>query len=219
MDNRRKATMWIVKVAMLSAVAAILMFLEMPVPLVPPFLKFDFSDIPALLAGFSLGPLAGVAVMFVKNIIHALTSWSFFVGELANFLIGVSFVLPAAIIYKRNKNKKSAVLGMIAGGIIMTVFAGLLNYFLLIPLYTKVLGYTIEEIIAWSSSANKGIIDLKSLIIIGITPFNVFKAFINILVTTLIYKKLSPLLHEKKDRNTTDADTSDDSPGNTGVQK
>lgn len=194
-DNRKK-TMWIVKVAMLSAVATLLMFLEIPIPFMPPFLRMDFSDIPALLAGFSLGPLAGVAVLFIKNAVHALTSWSFLVGELANFIIGISFVLPAALIYQRRKNKKSAVLGMVTGGAVMTLIAGALNAFLLIPLYATVLDFPVEAIVSMSGEVNPLIKDLKTLIFIGITPFNILKAFLNTLVTALIYKPLSPLLHK-----------------------
>ncbi|HRX41890.1 MAG TPA: ECF transporter S component [Clostridia bacterium] len=196
MNIKNNRVNWIAKVGMLSAVSAILMFLEIPVPLVPPFLKFDFSDLPALIAGFAFGPMAGVAVLLVKNIIHALASWSFLVGELANFLIGISFVLPAALVYKSGKTKSRAIIGMITGGITMVVIAGLLNYFVLIPMYTRVLGYTMEDIVAWSSTANRHIVDLRSLVIIGITPFNVFKVLVNTIITALIYKKLSPFLHQ-----------------------
>ncbi|MBN2557208.1 MAG: ECF transporter S component [Clostridia bacterium] len=195
MNDKKIATSWLVKVAMLSAVASVLMFLEMTIPFVPPFLKLDFSDIPALLAGFSLGPLAGAAVVLIKNLVHALTSWSFLVGELANFLIGISFVLPAAFIYRKHKNKKNAIIGMAVGGATMTVAAGLLNYFILIPLYATVLNFPVEAIIGMSNEVNKYIVDLKTLVLIGITPFNIFKAFVNILITALIYKRLSPLLH------------------------
>ena len=198
MKEKRITTSWIVKVAMLSAVASILMFLEIPIPLMPPFLKLDFSDIPALLAGFSLGPIAGVAVLLIKNMVHALSSWSFLVGELANFTIGVSFVLPAAIIYQKHKNKKSAIIGMTAGGLSMVVFAGLINYFVLIPLYATVLNIPVEVIVGMSNEVNGLIVDLKTLILIGITPFNIIKAFVNILITALIYKRLSPILHLDK---------------------
>jgi len=198
MNIKNDRVNWVAKVGMLSAVSAILMFLEIPVPFVPPFLKFDFSDLPALIAGFAFGPLAGVAVLFVKNIIHAIASWSFLVGELANFLIGVSFVLPAALIYRGRKTKARAVTGMIAGGVSMVIIAGLLNYFVLLPMYTKVLGFTMEEIVAWSSTANKHIVDLRSLVVIGITPFNIFKVLVNIVLTALIYKKISHLLHPRE---------------------
>ena len=198
-----KKTMWIVKVAMLSAVASLLMFLEIQIPFMPPFLKLDFSDIPALLAGFSLGPLAGVAVLFIKNAVHAMASWSFLVGELANFIIGVSFVLPAALIYRHKKNKKSAVIGMAAGGITMTLIAGFLNAFVLIPLYATVLKFPVEAIIDMSNKVNPLIKDLKTLIFIGITPFNLLKAFLNTLVAAFIYKPLSPLLHKNFSKSIT----------------
>ncbi|MCK5758422.1 MAG: ECF transporter S component [Clostridiales bacterium] len=202
MDTSKK-TMWIVKVAMLSAVASLLMFLEIQIPFMPPFLKLDFSDIPALLAGFSLGPLAGVAVLFIKNAVHAMASWSFLVGELANFIIGVSFVLPAALIYRHKKNKKSAVIGMAAGGITMTLIAGFLNAFVLIPLYATVLKFPVEAIIDMSNKVNPLIKDLKTLIFIGITPFNLLKAFLNTLVAAFIYKPLSPLLHKNFSKSIT----------------
>lgn len=197
MDKRREKTLWIVKVAMLSAAAAVLMFLEIPIPLVPPFLRMDFSDIPALLAAFSLGPLAGFAVLLVKNLVHALASWSFLVGELANFTIGLCFVMPAAFIYKRHKDKKSAIVGMTVGGLTMTAVAGLLNAFVLIPLYAIVLNFPVEAIINMSKEVNPLITNLPTLILIGITPFNLLKAFLNTLVTAFIYKPLSPLLHKK----------------------
>lgn len=197
MNGTREKTLWLVKVAMLSAVAAVLMFIEIPLPFMPPFLKMDFSDIPALLAGFSLGPLAGIAVLLIKNLIHALASWSFLVGELANFTIGLCFVLPAALIYKSRKNKKSAIIGMSVGGLTMTIAAGVLNAFVLIPLYASVLEFPVEAIIGMSRELNPLIKDLATLIFIGILPFNLIKAFLNTLVTALIYKPLSPLLHRK----------------------
>lgn len=196
MENGSKKTKWLVKVAMLSAVAAILMYLEVPIPFVPPFLRLDFSDIPALLAGFSLGPLAGLIVLLIKNMVHALASWSFLVGELANFLFGAAFVIPAAVIYQKHKNKKSAIIGMTVGSIAMTLTAGLLNAFVLIPLYATVLNFPLDAIIGMSSEVNPMITDLKTLIFIGITPFNLLKAFLNTLITALIYKPLSPFLHK-----------------------
>lgn len=201
MNLKNNRVNWIAKVGMLSAIASILMFLEIPLPFVPPFLKLDFSDIPALIAGFAFGPLAAFFVILIKNIVHALASWSFLVGELANFLIGLSFVLPAAFIYKGGKTKSRAIAGMIVGGVVMVIVAGFLNYFVLLPLYTKVLGFTVEEIVAMSSTANKGIVDLRSLVVIGITPFNAFKVFVNVLITSLLYKKLSPLLHPKNKKD------------------
>lgn len=197
MTDNSNRTSWIVRVALLTAVSSVMMFLEMSVPFMPPFLKFDFSDIPSLLAGFSMGPLAGVTVVILKNLVHAITSWSFLVGEFANTLIGIAFVLPAAIIYKRNKCKKNAIIGMIVGSLIMTILAALMNYFLLIPLYATVLGFPVEAIIEMSNSVNPMIVDLKTLILIGVTPFNLFKAIINTIITAIVYKKLSPILHAK----------------------
>lgn len=197
--TRRIRTDWLAKVAMLGAIGGILMFLELTIPFVPPFLKLDFSDIPAFLAGFALGPTAGIAVVFIRNMIHFLFgTWSRGVGELANFIIGVSFVLPASLIYARRKNKKNAMIGMIIGVLTMTAFAALANYFFLIPFYAVILGIPVGAIVEMSTAINVAIVDLKTLVIWGITPFNLFKGAMNILIMLLIYKRLSPILHYRR---------------------
>ena len=117
--------------AMLGAVATVLMFLEFPIPfLIPPFVKLDFSELPALLASFSLGPVSGVAVCLIKNLVCCLRSSTGCVGELANFLIGICLVVPAGIIYRRKKSRKTALWGALLSTVIMAAISIPINYFI-----------------------------------------------------------------------------------------
>jgi riboflavin transporter len=188
----------LIKISLLGAIAFILMLLEFPIPGFPPFLKLDFSDLPALIGGFALGPVAGVTVELIKNVLnlimHGTTTGG--IGELANLLVGGVFVYVASLIYHKNKTKKSAVVGLIAGTIAMTVVAGVFNYYVLIPLYAKLFG-GLENVIGAAAAANKAITSLGTLIVIGITPFNILKGVVVSTITLAIYKKVSPLIHKE----------------------
>lgn len=187
---------WIAKSGILAAAAIVLMFLEMPLPLMPVFLKFDFSEVPVLLAAFALGPISAVIVELIKNLVHLPFTQSGGVGEVANFFIGSAFVVPAAILYRRHKSKSGAIVGMVIGTLIMTLFASVVNYYVMIPFYIKVVGFPLEVIIGMSKEAgNKMVIDLKTLIVFVFVPFNLFKGFIVSLIVGLIYKRISRFLH------------------------
>lgn len=190
-------TKWLVKVGMLSAVAFLLQLLEFPLGIFPAFLQIDFSDVPALLAGFSLGPAAGVVVELIKNILHLIlkNSGTGGVGELANFLIGSAIVIPAALIYKRKHSRKMAIYGLVTGTLVMTLVGVLANLYILIPFYSTAFGMPIEAIVAMGSEVNAAVVDLQTLVLYGIVPFNLLKGIIVSLVTVLIYKRLSPILH------------------------
>ncbi len=164
--------------AIMSAMAAVLMFIEFPLPFLPQFLKMDPSDLPAVIIAFSAGPVWGVAVELVKNLFHMSVSATGYVGEAANFLVGASFVLTAGLIYKKNHTRKGAVMALAMGTVCMTVFGILTNYFILLPFYN------IKEPAA-----------KLSLILYGITPFNAIKGVIISIITLFIYKPLSPILH------------------------
>ncbi|MBN2853352.1 MAG: ECF transporter S component [Clostridia bacterium] len=191
---------YLTRVAILAAIASILMYLEFPIPFLPPFLKIDLSDFPALVATFSLGPIAGIIVELIKNLVHLVASSSAFVGELANFIIGASFVGTAGLIYKFKKTKTNAAIAMTSGVIVMSVIAVFVNIYILIPLYARAFGMDINAIVAMSQSANKNIVDLKTLIILGITPFNIIKGTLISVITLLSYKKLSGYFHFKKSK-------------------
>ncbi|SHJ59257.1 ECF transporter S component [Paramaledivibacter caminithermalis] len=186
----------LVKISLLSVISYILMLIDPPIPFFPGFLKMDLSDMPALIGTFALGPIAGVIIEFIKNLLHLITRTSTGgVGEFANFLIGSSLIIPSGIFYAKNRKKSTALLGMLLGTILMAIVGGLANYYILIPFYAKVM--PLDKIIAWSASANAAIKDLKTLIIYAIVPFNLLKGIIISIFTILIYKKISHLLIRK----------------------
>jgi riboflavin transporter FmnP len=197
MKNKKLNTL--VKISLLSAMAFILMFLEVRLPLFPDFLKLDISDIPALLGAFALGPVEGVVIELMKNILHGFIkgSTSMWVGELANFLIGSAFVFIAGLVYKRNKTKKTAIQGILFGIIAMTVIASVFNYFVLIPFYATLFGMKVKDLIAMAAKANSRITDLKAYIVWAVVPFNLLKGIIIAVVTVPLYKKVSPIFHKE----------------------
>jgi riboflavin transporter FmnP len=197
----KQRTNWIAKSGILAAVAIVLMYLQFPLPFMPSFLQFDFSEVPVLLAAFALGPVSAVIVELIKNLAHLPATQTGGVGELANFLIGCAFVVPASIIYRMNKCKKMAVTAMLSGTLFMTLFASMLNYFFMIPFYVKVMGFPLEAIIGMTAGAGNTLVsDLKTLIVFVFVPFNLFKGIIVSLIVAIIYKRLSSILH-KGDNN------------------
>lgn len=195
MNNKSRYT---IKIALLSAIAFILMLFQFPLPIFPGFLQIDFSDLPALLGAFALGPFAGMVIEALKNLLHALIKGTQTggVGELSNFIVGSALVVPAGFVYLKQKTKKGAVKGLVVGVLSMAVIASLSNYFLVLPLYQKVLGMPLEIIVESSSKVNSAIVDLRSLIIYGIMPFNLVKGTATAIVTILLYKRLSWLLRK-----------------------
>lgn len=193
---------YLVKVAMLAALASVLMLFELIIPLTPSFLKLDFSGVVVLLGGFSLGPVAAVFIELVKNLVHVTSSITGGIGELASFIIGCSFALPAALIYKKRKTIKGAVIGLIVGSLSMVVVAALANYFVLIPLYVEIFAnqfnitgaQSLDKIVQMGN--NGWIKDLPSLILFGVVPFNLFKVTVISILTFFTYKKVSPILHK-----------------------
>ena len=187
----------LVKTAVLSAIAFILMYLEFPLPIVPPWLKMDFSDLPAIIAGFAVSPLSGVFVQLIKVLLFTVThgTTSGFVGELGNFLMGVALVLPSALLYKKHHNKKSAVIAMIVGILTMTVASGLVNYFLLIPAYSKMM--PLEAIIGACSAIVPAVDSVLGYCLVFAMPFTFMKSLIDCIIIFFSYKKLSPVLHKQ----------------------
>ncbi len=145
-----------------------------------------------------MGPIAGMIIEAVKNLLHALIrgTQTGGVGELSNFIVGSALAVPAGLVYLRQKTKKGAVKGLVVGVLAMAVVASFSNYFLVLPLYQKVLGMPLEVIVESSSKVNSAIVDLRSLIIYGILPFNLVKGTAVSIVTALLYKRLSWLLRK-----------------------
>ncbi len=197
MDNQKKRGSLLkvnvmTKVAILSVIAFLIMYIEFPIVFFPAFLKIDLSDLPALIAGFALGPVAGIMVELIKNLLHLFQTSTGGVGELANFVIGVALVGPASAIYYRDKSRKSAIVGMLVGIVSMAIVGALANYFVLIPFYQNFM--PIDAIIAMGQQANAAIVDVRTLVIYGVVPFNLLKGVVIMIITALIYKKISPLL-------------------------
>ena len=195
----RDRTHKITVTAMLSAVAFLLMFVEFPIPaLIPTFVKMDISDLPELLAAFSLGPVYGVAVAFLKNLLHILfkgTS-SAYVGELFNFLMGAVFSLGAGFIYRRKKSRKSALIGSVIGAILMAVLSVPLNYFVVYPAYVVCYQLPLDAIIGMYQEIRPSTNGLLECLMVFNMPFTFFKGMVDVLLCFLIYKPLSPLLHK-----------------------
>ena len=174
--NTSKNLSKFVKIALLSAIAVVIMLLEIPLIPLFPWLKMDLSELPVLIGAFAFGPMSGVIIEGLKILLNLLMTGTStgFVGELANFIIGVSFVVPAAMIYHRNKSRKSAIIGMIVGGLFMEVAGILANIYLLLPVFGM-----------------SGKIDMAQYVMVGLIPFNGLKAILVSAITMLVYKKLS----------------------------
>ena len=183
---------------MLSAVAGILMLFEFPIPIFPVFLEIDFSDLPALIASFMVNPAAGIIVIFIKIVINLLFTGTQtgFVGEAANFFIGVSFVLPAGLVYQLKKTKTGAVIGMLVGILSMAVMGGLANYYVIIPVFAKALNIPIDAIISMGKAVSPYIDSLEKMIYLSIVPFNILKGSMSSLLAFFFYKRLSHFLKD-----------------------
>ncbi|WP_102401187.1 ECF transporter S component [Haloimpatiens massiliensis] len=188
-----------IKISLLAVIAFLLMFIEVSIPIFPEFLKIDISDLPALIGTFAFGPIAGVIIEFMKNVLHGLfASTTAFIGEFANFLVGSMMVITAGLIYNRKKDKKCAVIALIAGTLVMSLGAAIVNLLVLLPMYEKVLGFPISSVIGMSSKVNPKVINLGTLIIWAIIPFNLIKGAIVCVMTRLVYKSVSPILHKEQ---------------------
>lgn len=179
--------------AMLSAVAFVLMFLDFPIPfLMPSFIQMDLSELPALIGSFAMGPLYGVLICFVKNLIHLLITSTGGVGELSNFILGAAFVLPAGLIYQRKKSKKNAIIGSFVGAAAMAVLSVASNYFIVYPVYTAFM--PMDTIISMYQEILPGADSLLKCLVIFNMPFTFVKGMFSVVITLLIYKHISPII-------------------------
>lgn len=197
MSNTNIKTRKLVEIGMLGAIATVLMLFEFPIPFIaPPFYELDFSEVPVLVGAFALGPMAGATIELVKILINLLINGTAtaFVGEIGNYLLGCSFIIPAALIYKKRKTKKNALIAMVIGTIAMTVFGCFLNAYILLPTYATAFGMPIDAIIGMGSAINANINDVMTFVIIAVAPFNIIKGGVVSVITLLIYKHISPIL-------------------------
>lgn len=183
-------------VAMFSAISAVLMLFEFPIPFIAPgFYKIDLSEVPVIIGAFALGPVAGVVIEFVKILLNLFINGtsSAFVGEFGNFVVGSAFVIPASIMYLAKKTKKRAIMGLVAGVITTTVIGCLVNAFVLLPFYGAAFG-GIDKIIAAGTAVNPAVNSVFVFCLIIVAPFNIIKFSIVSVITVLIYHKISYLL-------------------------
>lgn len=191
--NTKRADAWkLTMTAMLSAIAFVLMFLEFSVPIMPPFIKMDLSDFPELIGAFAMGPVSGVAICLIKNLLHLLMSTTGGVGELSNFLLGVCFVLPAGLVYQRRKGKKSAIVGAMLGAVLMAAASIVSNYYIVYPFYYNFMAE--DAILAAYQAILPGVRDILQCLIVFNAPFTLMKGLLSVVITVLIYKHISPFL-------------------------
>ena len=182
----------LVGTAMLAAVSVVLMFLAFPVPLMPSFIKLDFAELPALIGAFAYGPVAGVAVCLVKNLVSLMKSSSGGVGTLCNFLLGICFVLPAGVVYRIKPTRRRALLAALAGALLMALVSIPINYYVVYPIYTAFM--PMEAIIGMYQAINPRVKSLWDALIWFNAPFTLVKGLCSVVITFLIYKPLSPIM-------------------------
>lgn len=193
--NRRPLIVRITTTAIFTALAVALMFLEVPLPLMPPFLKFDFSEIPVLVGTFALGPVYGIIIELLKNLIHLPWTGTMAIGEMSNFITGSIFVGTAGFIYTKNRTRKGAVFSMIIATLALAVIAVPVNAFINLPLYASVLGMSMESILGWTQTVNPAIDSELGLLLLGFVPFNLFKGIVVSAITFCVYKPISKLIN------------------------
>ena len=191
-------THYISYTAIFYAISGVLMLMEIPLFFAPGFYKLDISEMPVLICTFYLGPVAGVTAELLKVMVKLLikgTSTAF-VGDFANFVVGCSFILPASIIYHARPGKKTALIGMGVGTLVLTVFGSLFNGFYLIPKFAVLFGMPMDAIVAMGTKVNAAITDVWTLVAFAVVPFNLVKGVAVSALTFLLYKRISPILHK-----------------------
>ena len=191
-------THYISYTAIFSAISGVLMLMEIPLFFAPGFYKLDISEMPVLICTFYLGPVSGVTAELLKVMVKLLikgTSTAF-VGDFANFVVGCSFILPASIIYHARPGRKTALVGMGVGTLVLTVFGSLFNGFYLIPKFAVLFGMPMDAIVAMGTKVNAAITDVWTLVAFAVVPFNLVKGVAVSALTFLLYKRISPILHK-----------------------
>ena len=179
-------------IGVLAAAAFVLQMFEITIPLVPSFLKFDFSDLPALIGSFAFGPVSGIIIELLKNLIHTMDSGSFGVGELSNFLLGAVFVGVAGQVYRIRKNKKGALTGSVVGAFAMAAASVPFNYFIVYPVYYNFMPK--ETILGMYQAILPSVKSIFQSLLVFNLPFTFVKGLADVAITFLIYKKISPIL-------------------------
>lgn len=194
--NPGMTTRKIVIIGIFSAISAVLMLFEVPMPFAPSFYKLDISDLPAVIGGFAFGPMTGVMIEFIKVLLNLILNGTqtAFIGELANFIVGCSYVLPSSIIYIFKKNRQTAFISCLTATMVITIVGSSLNAFYLLPAFAKLYGMPLDALIAMGTAINPAINNLFTFVLFAVAPINLLKGGILSVITGLVYKKLSPVL-------------------------
>ena len=198
MQNSTSKVRVLTGTAMLGAVAAVLMYLEFPIPIMPAFVKLDVSELPALIASFAYGPVSGILVCLIKNLIKLPSTSTAAVGELFNFVMGALFVGVAGLIYKRNKTRKGAIVGALLGALVMAVVSVPYNYFIVYPAYVVMYHLPLDAIIGMYQAINPNVNGLLACLLVFNLPFTFVKGALDAVLCFLVSKPLSPILHGRK---------------------
>ena len=201
-DSKAARTIMIRRIAacaILTAMAVLLMYLEIPLPFMPVFLKFDFAELPVLIGAFALGPVWGIVIELLKNLIHLPVTQTMGIGELSNFITGVIYVGTAGLIYRKLRTKKGAAISMVISTLGLAIVAIPVNAFITLPLYGSAMGFPLEAIIGMSAGVNPLVKDKISLLLAVFVPFNLFKGTVVGLITFFVYKPISKLINRKYD--------------------
>ncbi|MDD4111450.1 MAG: ECF transporter S component [Herbinix sp.] len=200
LNNQKTSSLFSIKsmavMAILAAATVPLMWFEIPLWFAPPFYELDFSEVPVLIGAFALGPIAGIIIEFLKILLNLVTTGTQTVGtgELANFIIGCSFVVPASIIYYKNKTLKSAINGLVIGTMLMVVLGAFMNAFVLLPIYAYFFNMPMDALVKMGTTVNPAINNISTFIFYAVVPFNMIKGVLVSLITLLIYKRISGLI-------------------------
>lgn len=201
MKTKRKMTTQmttrvLVQIGMLGAIATVLTLFKIPVPFAPSFYKIDFSEIPVLIGCFSMGPIAGVLIELIKTLLNLAIDGTITagIGEAANFVIGCALCVPAGIIYRRNRTKRGAVIGMTFGTLFMTLLGCFTNAYILLPTYATAFHMPMDALIEMGTKVNASIDSLLTFVMFAVAPFNILKGVLTSIIVLCIYKKISPIL-------------------------
>ena len=195
-NKKRISTRVLAGCGMLTAAAIVLQYLEIPIPFIPSFIKLDFSDLPELIGAFAYGPLAGIFIALVKNIIHLAVSQSGYIGELSNFILGAVFSGAAGLVYKKHKTMKGALVGGTVGAVIMALVSFPSNLYIVYPFYYN---FMPKEVVLQAYQAIvPSMTSIEQSLLVFNVPFTFIKGILCVVICMLIYKPLSPVLHGRK---------------------
>ena len=199
--SKKSIAKFISVIGIMSALGFVFMLLEFPLPfIIPGFIKFDFSELPALIVAFAYGPLEGILICLVKNVLHLPFTTSNCIGELSNFILGAIFVGTAGVIYRKSKSRKTALIGTVVGAIVMAIVSIPSNYFVVYPAFSVIYGLPMDAIIGMYKALLPAADNLIKALVIFNLPFNFAKGMIDAGICFLVYKRLSPILKIKKEQ-------------------